>query len=96
ALLDSVLRCVHGGFSAGPLELLCSEEVSAGTQIHGAPNARKQSLQAAKSANSGHGGKIIQNPHSHRTSLNGDEMSCIGTIFLTCLDLLTEYITTEK
>ncbi|PWZ55800.1 Rho GTPase-activating protein 6 [Zea mays] len=41
-------------------------------------------------------GEIIQNPHSHRASLNGDEMSCIGTIFLTCLDLLAEYITTEK
>ncbi|PWZ56980.1 hypothetical protein Zm00014a_001670 [Zea mays] len=65
---------------AEPLELLRSEEVGAGTQIHGAPNARKQSLQAAKSANSGHGGKIIQNPHSHRASLNGDEMSYL--IFL--------------
>jgi hypothetical protein len=60
----------------GYVHLFRSEEVDAGTQIHGAPNAWKQSLQAAKSVNSGHGGKIIQNCHSHRASLNGDEMSC--------------------
>ncbi|KAL5647313.1 hypothetical protein ACJX0J_041668, partial [Zea mays] len=59
--------------------------------MHGSKVSRLQSLRTRAM-----GEKIIQNPHSHRASLNGDEMSCIGTIFLTCLDLLAEYITIEK
>lgn len=38
--LDLVLSCVHGGFDLGLWGLLHSEEVVAGTQVHGAPDAR--------------------------------------------------------